>query len=393
MSGAIDLMPQKYLDGAISESQEKILRSRGYFMQESEMKDMSKRLLEIGQRHAQNVPYWFYILTTLNCNFQCPICYEKKVKTNADIASSVLNNIFSFISEFQSAYQLSSEKIFLVVFGGDPLCVKNPEIIKSILIESARRGWKVIVVTNGSQIKKFMRLFESYSSSVSHFRITLDGPEKIHNMRRPYLGGRGSFEDVIGAIDLLLQKGFLVKMQTILGAGTYDHLDEIFDILKKNGWLKASNFEWRIEGSHDYANLDSEKDEITEGVMVKKIIDLVEAHPELQKKMRFESFKYLAHIVSSFGWLGRYKTYWGPKIGFCEPQKGFHYVFSTDGNIYHCPRTINLSAFNLGTAAGGLTAEEKEIKHQAVFERENCFSCPLNTLCGGGCIVQKNYYP
>ena len=28
-----------------------------------------------------------------------------------------------------------------------------------------------------------------------------------------------------------------------------------------------------------------------------------------------------------------------------------------------------------------------------VFDKEKCISCPLNTLCGGGCVVQKDYYP
>jgi radical SAM protein with 4Fe4S-binding SPASM domain len=108
--------------------------------------------------------------------------------------------------------------------------------------------------------------------------------------------------------------------------------------------------------------------------------------------MKFESFKYLGHIVRSFGWLGNYNTYWGPKYNFCEPQRGFHYVFSTNGKIYHCPRTINNPKFCLGNANEGLI-KDNSLKQQTILDKTKCASCKINTLCGGGCVVQKKFYP
>ncbi|MFH1669792.1 MAG: radical SAM protein [Candidatus Woesearchaeota archaeon] len=383
VNGAIDIVPVALLDG---QSDSEILSKRGYFRSEEEGMEQLIGLQSVVEDHAKNVPYWFYVLTTLNCNFGCPICYEKETLTNSEMSPETVESIVGSVRRFQEDNHLPAEKINLVIFGGEPLCVSNVGVVDQILESSALNGWKDVIVTNGSRIRRFLESFKRYSGTVSDFRVTLDGPQQVHDTRRPYRSGRGSFNDVVGAIDLLLDNNFQVKMQTILGSGNAAYFDELIRYVEGKEWLQHPAFQWRIEGSHDYANLDPEKDEISEGKIVKTLIDALESHGELQGKMKFESFKYLGHIVNSFGWLGKYKTYSGPKMGFCEPQKGFHYVFSTDGRTYHCPRTINNPAFEIRDGF------ESTLKNKSILERKDCTPCSVNTLCGGGCAVQQIYY-
>ena len=406
MTGAIDIIPSIVLKDmedadSVSAPNDAIahLANRGYFLSEDERMEKLRDLQHVNEEHQKNVPYWFYILSTLKCNFGCPICYERNVLENSDISCETITKIISFVKRFQEEKNISKERIRLVMFGGDPLCVSDRKIIEQILESSSKMEWKTIIVTNGSNIKKFMDAFIQYRDAISDFRITLDGEQKIHDARRPYRDGRGSFNDVIRAIDLLLENKFTVKMQTIIGAGNISRLDELILFAKDRGWLQNEHFHWRIEGSHDYANFDPKKDEISEGKIVRKLAQSWKEHEEIRGKTRFESFKYLGHITRSFGWLGDYKTYWGPKYGFCEPQKGFHYVFSVDGKIYHCPRTINDEEFYIGTAFytrtldDGFQKDMKGLKDTSILERGKCLACSLNTLCGGGCVVQKKYYP
>ncbi|MDP3989767.1 MAG: 4Fe-4S cluster-binding domain-containing protein [archaeon] len=391
ITGAIDVAPKQILDD-MPDSAKEHLDSRGYFFSEDERTEILRGLQSTYEQHSQNVPYWFYVLTTLNCNFGCPICYEKQTLENSETTPQKLEKIIKTVSEFQEEHKIPSERMNLVIFGGEPLCASDPNVVRQIFDTSVQHNWKDVIVTNGSRAKRFIDMFVEYSNTISDFRVTLDGPQSIHDARRPYRGGRGSFNDVVDAIELLLENNLRVKMQTILGSGNIQHYDELMSFVDKRGWLQYPNFEWRIEGSHDYANLDPEKDEISEGKIVQKLIQSWEEHPELHGKLKFESFKYLGHITRSFGWLGEYKTYWGPKFGFCEPQKDFHYVFSTDGNIYHCPRTINNPDFYVGNTKEGVVSDE-ELKHKTILDREDCLPCSINTLCGGGCVVQKKYHP
>jgi uncharacterized protein len=387
-TGAIDIAPNQILE-TMPESGREHLEKRGYFFSENDRAGILKSLQDTYEQHSKNVPYWFYVLTTLNCNFGCPICYEKKSLENSEATLEKIDDIVSSIADFQQEHGIPDKRMNLIIFGGEPLCVSTQGIVREILESSARHGWKDVIVTNGSRVSRFIDLFTEYSSTIFDFRITLDGPKAVHDARRPYRGGKGSFSDVVQSIDLLLEKLLPVKMQTILGAGNLAHFEDLITFVREKEWLQNQHFQWRIEGSHDYANLDPEKDEVSEGKIVRQLISSWQDHKELQGKLKFESFKYLGHIVRSFGWLGKYKTYWGPKLGFCEPQKGFHYVFSTDGNIYHCPRTISNPDFAVGLQG----IANNRLKRTTILEKEDCLPCSINTLCGGGCVVQKKYAP
>jgi len=58
-----------------------------------------------------------------------------------------------------------------------------------------------------------------------------------------------------------------------------------------------------------------------------------------------------------------------------------------DGRVYHCPRTINNPDFEI---TEGLSSPSKK---RSILEKEDCLPCSVNTLCGGGCVVQQKYYP
>jgi len=390
VTGAIDIIPTRFFEH-LSDSEKGQLHKRGYFLSEDERLQMLAALQDVEIQHGQNVPYWFYVLTTLDCNFRCPICYEKQTLTRSETTPDTIEKIIDAIKGFQEEHKIPEDRVKLIIFGGEPLCVSDPDIIRQVLRSSHEQKWKDVVVTNGSRVKRFIDLFVEYSGTISDFRVTLDGPQAIHDSRRPYRGGRGSFTDVVSAIDLLLENHLSVKMQTILGSGNVSHFEDLITFVEDRTWLQNPFFQWRIEGSHDYADLDPEKDEISEGKIVRALIQSGVKHEGFRGKIKFESFKYLGHIVRSFGWLGTHKTYWGPKYGFCEPQKGFHYVISTQGGVYHCPRTINNPDFYVGDVGDGLRSKGRELEHRSILKRKECLPCSVNTLCGGGCVVQKRY--
>ena len=388
LTGAIDIAPNRVMLGLMTIKERELLAQRGYFLDKDE--NIFIKLREINQKHNENIPYWFYVLTTLNCNFACPICYERQVLKNASISKEVLHGVFKKIHSMQILKGISSKRVKIVVFGGEPL-LADFDTIRELFDLVSRYNWECVIVTNGSLVSNFIDLFKEYSGIISDFRITIDGVSNIHDQRRPYRDRKASFSDVVRAVDLLLENGFEVKMQTILGGGNIHRLQSLASFVQNRKWFNFSNFQWRIEGSHDYANLDISKDEISEALMVEQVINLWRNNPALQGKIKFESFKYLSHITNSFGWLGSYKTYWGPKFGFCEPQKGFHYVFSVDGIIYHCPRTISNNDFCVGEIGESLI-NDSDLKRKTILDKEKCRDCSISTLCGGGCVVQKYYH-
>jgi uncharacterized protein len=393
ITGAIDIVPERVAFGTMSKDERRALVERGHIGKFENTEEALRRLYEESLRHSENMPYWFYILTTLNCNFSCPICYERKILGRGEIQPEVLEENLRAIKVLQEKWTIPREKMNLVLFGGEPLLVSDPAILRRPLEFARQNGWKCVIITNGSRVPNFLDLFEEFRETISDFRVTLDGPPRIHDSRRPYKNGKGSFSDVVFAIEHLLRNGHQVKMQTVAGTGNIKKLEALAKIIRQKGWPEYQNFQWRIEASHDYANLDGGEDEYSESAIVKELVCILDKYPELLGKLKFESFKYFAHLAGSFGWLGNYKTYWGPKFSFCEPQKGFQYVFSADGRIYHCPRTIGIPNFCLGSAAEGLNGKDKVLKRVPMLKRKKCRECIVNTLCGGGCPVQRKNWP
>lgn len=133
LNGAIDITPSDLEDKTT-------LAERGYFFQEPERIRQLQELQIINDQHNRYIPYWFYVLTTLNCNFACPICYEKETLTNAEMSAETAQAVISAITEFQERHSIPSERINLVLFGGDPLTLRRPEVIHQFIRASSEQG-------------------------------------------------------------------------------------------------------------------------------------------------------------------------------------------------------------------------------------------------------------
>lgn len=392
LNGAIDLIPTKILQQETNKELERTLKERWYLLTPEEQKKMIQQLREVASKHAVHVPYRFYVLTTLQCNLQCSYCYEKEVAGQKALDMNMYAKELEYISQLEKERDITQDRMNIVLFWWEPLTIR-PENVKIILEGIKEKNRKAIVVTNGTMIANHIKTLITYKDRISDFRISVDWPKDLHNQRRPYKNSWWTYEKIVENINLLLDNWLTVKLQTILWKGNIDALEDIIQDIREKWWFEKDNFQRRIEWSHDYKNLDQESDEISEWKMVKKIIEIYRKNPDIQKKMIFESFKYLAHITESFWRLWKRKTYRWPKYGFCEPQKWFHYVFSTDGNIYHCPRTINEKEYHIGNAHEPIQELSKTYKDTMVRDRQHCEECNINSFCWWGCVVQKKYHP
>lgn len=99
------------------------------------------------------------------------------------------------------------KSMYINLFGGEPLM--NIEIGLFILKElheycqTQNIHFSCGMITNGTLISEEI-IAALLSHNCSMIQITLDGMEGTHNQRRPYKNGKGSFADVISAIQLLI---------------------------------------------------------------------------------------------------------------------------------------------------------------------------------------------
>lgn len=178
-----------------------------------------------------------------NCNMRCSYCRIKKEQVNINIADILLN----------------SDSLELSLFGGEPLTSISTiedsiNIIKSKQISDYQkeRLLKGITtfVTNGTLIKKNLDFIKKYNFSMI---ISLDGPKYINDANRKYIDGRGSYDDILEAINICIENGIDWKTQTTIGYNNINHITEIFQFTFDMMYKQIGDYDKLIEKlSHDF---------------------------------------------------------------------------------------------------------------------------------------------
>lgn len=140
------------------------------------------------------------ILTTTDCNMACPYCHEGLRKKKLYMSPDTAEYIADFATRHLAAEETS--ELWLYFYGGEPLL--NPDPMESIIarLESyvtVSRGRIAIVQdmsTNGTLLTRSM------AKQLNRFglhttQVTLDGPPEVHDRRRCFKGGRGTFWTIV----------------------------------------------------------------------------------------------------------------------------------------------------------------------------------------------------
>lgn len=201
--------------------------------------------------------YWFLfqgpdlhiMVPTFRCNMRCIYCHSFSKPLNAkgwdmdkDTAKSVVDFMFKTTAkEFGIEFQ-----------GGD--CSFNFDIVKFVfdyardLANKQKRNVKFSVVTNLTNVDDDFIKFLQDNIPIG-LCTSLDGPKEVHDKNRKYLGGRGSYEDVVYWIKRIREemKGYDFRFHALTTITKYslDYGKEIVDEFRKlgfhNAWLRFMN--------------------------------------------------------------------------------------------------------------------------------------------------------
>lgn len=141
-------------------------------------------------------------MLTQDCNLRCVYCYEGA----GEIAKGALDdetreNIYKFI--LNQVEMRRSDLVYIILFGGEPLLNfgDNIEWLDKIKQYCEENGKKFVtsIVSNGILFND-MIMDKLSEYNCEGIQITLDGIKEIHDKRRIYKNGKGSFDEVIEGI-------------------------------------------------------------------------------------------------------------------------------------------------------------------------------------------------
>jgi len=175
----------------------------------------------------------FYKLTinpTLQCNFKCWYCYQKR--RPGFMSTSTSDLIYKFVEKLTETGQISG--LNLGWFGGEPLLLFDKIIyplsskLKNLML-SKNLKFMNSVTTNAYLLNKQI-ISQLKDIELFNFQITIDGNKKQHDKVRNN-NGNPSFDKIIENINILLNE--IPTAHVILRINytdeTFNGLDDIFD--------------------------------------------------------------------------------------------------------------------------------------------------------------------
>lgn len=176
----------------------------------------------------------FTILTTYLCNLACPYCYEKTFELPPkSMTEKTTSLVIGFIKN--TMLERSYQKLMIYFYGGEPMVNTHAglRILQTLdpwLKDHAARS-ETLILTNGTLLKRDV-VSELLNHNVA-FQITLDGPKHIHDKRRFYKNGKGSYDDIMKGLNTL--KGLKAPFQIRVNVDKENlpYVDELLDELKE----------------------------------------------------------------------------------------------------------------------------------------------------------------
>lgn len=310
------------------------------------------------------------------CNLECKYCYYSTIRKQAYVRISE-NLLSSILRNISSLKQIHSRFIW---HGGEPT-LAGLEFYKQVIAfqkEFFPSGYQLInsIQSNGVLINRnWARFLKANKFRVG---ISLDGPRSIHDANRQFPNGKGTFDCVMNAIEILRDEGISVGVVSVISKQSLPHVQEIFDFLYTQG-INRLNFSPLVDFDSKGILKDYAITPIEWGQFLIKIFDLWIKKDDPQVKIQ---------LIESLlqGLIGG-----KPTLCVCKKDCSNFISIDYEGTLYFCGRFLGNSQFKLGKIPEQ-TIEEildgdplDRISSEIRDLSSQCKSCKWLHICNGGC--------
>ena len=347
----------------LSEADKNTLVKHGFIVN-SYSEEINKVASKLKDMKYNNDRLVITILTNMGCNLGCKYCHENGFMDHKILDDVQINKINNWISSQVKNGQYKNVTIYF--YGGEPTI--NMHAIESIsnyvnvLSRKYNFNYDYSMSTNGTLLndENVERLVLAH---VCDIQVTLDGPRDIHNYRKPFLDGTGTFDIIIENIKKYYNKlNFTVRVN--VDKNNYDKIPELMDIIVENKLQNKVFFYLDLVSSTHVQN-------------------------EYCNNYVFTSMKEMASIT--YLWQEQKKRgipLQGKNVieGLCGNLSKSNVTISASGEFYMCPGLCGIKDACLGNLDAGYNSVFDTMTKINVWE--NCKDCKYLPMCAGGCRAQ-----
>ncbi len=168
----------------------------------------------LSTKFGKRIPLKVTHFITDKCNLRCSYCYinyNKEKEMNTEQIKNMLNEFAKLGTQIYG------------IAGGEPLVRDD---IFEIIKHAKSLGLMVTLATNGILIPEHI----DEMHNIDNLIISLDGPKEIHDKLR----GKGTFDKVVEAINLLNNKGIKATVNAVITKYNFEYIDFLVEFAKKH---------------------------------------------------------------------------------------------------------------------------------------------------------------
>lgn len=309
------------------------------------------------------------IAPTMLCNFACPYCFEGDHKSFSKMDADVENAIVKYIVKKSARQQIN-----ICWFGGEPLLAFDKIVSISSQLDENNVEYQANIITNGSLISDKV-VDKMQSLHLTHIQISLDGLEDEHNKTRCYKNGKPSFGDIEKGIELLLSK---TKIRVSLRVGV--------DNSRPKSYLEV------------YKYMENRFPEAIANKQLQVSANIIQNRTGFDGKGICFSNKQL-YEKELFDLENKDEEYFCPSLpGLnmpCMLKTPSFLAIDSRGFIYPCLEFMGNPAKSIGNIVKGELSFSKRANllfNNSAFDDEDCISCKVFPICGGGCPMDREKF-
>ena len=269
------------------------------------------------------------IKLTESCNLACRYCYQEgSHATGRNMTPITMDRIFSELA------RVCRRPLSLLWYGGEPTLVGLQAFKEALQRADKHLGREEVrhsIQTNGLLIDQPWA--DLLASRQFRVRLSMDGPEWLHDQQRPNQGGQGSHRQVVRALEILTQAGVKTRVACTVTRAALTRAPELIDFFSS---LPLTELDFspalRFQGSLP-------EEWITGAEYGEFLIQATDSYMGLaQTQLRI---RILAGLVRRLS---------GLPAGYCklEGDCSRFVTFGWDGRVYPCDEFSGLADYCLG---------------------------------------------
>ncbi len=329
-------------------------------------RDMLKIMFNRSKYNAVSVG--FTIIPTHACNLACKYCYQG----HGQVLSSTMNeDIIKRAVEFIKKSSIGRRNLGVNFYGGEPLLF--PDIVFQILEELKKfadeNGIELATTFTSNGTLFTEEIAEKLEAFNHEIQITLCGPREVHDEIRIDRKGNGTYDILMGVIELFRKHGTKFHVRVDVDQKNYDTVKTLLEDLKKRGFEGIYIGFCPIGKDICYTEIELDTEEVDPASLAR-----------LSKMAHDMGFKTNPIYIHNF-------------VEGCSAIMDNFLAVDPHGSIFKCIAAPHYTEHRFGILdENGNMVDTNYEAYCAWTLRdplliEECVKCKFSPICGGGCAL------